>query len=147
MGWIDDIKGETIGLDTAPLIYFMEEHSKYIEAVQIFFDAMAKGDFVVVTSTVTLLEVMVYPLRSNNRELANEYRDILLHSQIETMEITNEVSEQAAKLRAIHDIRTPDAIQIGTALSANASFFFTNDAHLPAIPDIDYLTLDSIIIK
>ena len=73
MEWIDDLKGKTVGLDTAPLIYFIEENPAYIETVRFFFEAMERGDFLVVTSTVTLLEVLVHPLRSNNRELATEY--------------------------------------------------------------------------
>ena len=66
----------------------------------------------IVTSTVTLLEVLVHPLRSNNRELATEYRDILLNSKQMTLEVSNAIAEQAAQLRAPHNIRTPDAIQI-----------------------------------
>jgi len=77
--WIDDLQGKTAGLDTAPLIYFIEENPAYIETVKPFFEAMDRGEFLVVTSTVTLLEVLVHPLRSNNRELATEYRDILLN--------------------------------------------------------------------
>jgi len=52
----------------------------------------------VVTSTVTLLEVLVHPLRSNNRELATEYRDILLNSKLMTLEVSNAIAEQAARL-------------------------------------------------
>ena len=144
MGWIDDIQGETIALDTAPLIYFIEEHPAYIEQVQCFFEGMAKDRFIVVTSTITLLEVLVHPLRRGQQKLACEYRDILLHSQLTTLEISHEISERAAQLRAGYGIRTPDALQIGTAISAGAKWFFTNDTGLPKIPNIRYLTLGSI---
>lgn len=73
---------------------------------------MDRGDFTVVTSTITLLEVLVHPLRSNNTEIAAEYRDILLNSKLVTMEVSSTIAEQAAQLRAVHNIRTPDAIQI-----------------------------------
>ncbi|MBW1745799.1 MAG: PIN domain-containing protein [Deltaproteobacteria bacterium] len=117
---INVLRGKTVGLDTAPLIYFIEENPAYIEIVRFFFEAMDRGDFIVVTSTVTLLEVLVHPLRSNNRELATEYRDILLNSRLMTLEVSNAIAEQAAQLRATHNIRTPDAIQIrafGTYIS------------------------------
>ena len=100
MEWINDLRGKTVGLDTAPLIYFIEENPAYIEIVRFFFEAMDRGDFMVVTSTVTLLEVLVHPLRSNNRELATEYRDILLNSRLITLEVSNVIAEQAAQLRA-----------------------------------------------
>ena len=61
MEWITRLSGKTIGLDTAPLIYFMEEHPFYLEFVHPFFQALDRGDFIVVTSTITLLEVLVYP--------------------------------------------------------------------------------------
>ncbi len=145
MEWIGHLRGKTVGLDTAPLIYFIEENPVYIETVRVFFEAMNRGDFSVVTSTVTLLEVLVHPLRTNNRELAAEYRDILLNSELLTLEVSSVIAEQAAKLRAAYNIRTPDAIQISAALNAGATHFFTNDIRLPEIPFIQILTLDSLI--
>lgn len=147
MEWINALQGETVGLDTAPLIYFIEENPVYIEAVRPFFEAMDRGDFTVVTSTVTLLEVLVHPLRGKNKELAAEYRDILLNSKLMTLEVSNVISEQAARLRAAHNIRTPDAIQISAALNAGATHFFTNDVRLPEIPFIKVLSLDAILNK
>jgi predicted nucleic acid-binding protein len=143
--WIDDLRGKTIGLDTAPLIYFIEENPPYIETVRLFFEAMDRGDFLVVTSTVTLLEVLVHPLRSNNRELATEYRDILLNSRLMTLEVSSAIAEQAAQLRAAYDIRTPDAIQLSAALNAGATQFFTNDVRLPNIPSIQILSIDALL--
>ncbi len=145
MEWINDLQGKTVGLDTAPLIYFIEENPAYIETVKLFFEAMDRGEFSVVTSTVTLLEVLVHPLRSNNRELATEYRDILLNSKLITLEVSSAIAEQAAQLRATHNIRTPDAIQISAALNAGATHFFTNDIRLPEIPSIQILSIDTLI--
>ncbi|MCD4762476.1 MAG: PIN domain-containing protein [Deltaproteobacteria bacterium] len=145
MEWINVLRGKTVGLDTAPLIYFIEENPAYIEIVRFFFEAMDRGDFIVVTSTVTLLEVLVHPLRSNNRELATEYRDILLNSRLMTLEVSNAIAEQAAQLRATHNIRTPDAIQISAALNAGATHFFTNDIRLPEIPSLQILSIDALV--
>jgi predicted nucleic acid-binding protein len=142
--WITALQGKTIGLDTAPLIYFIEENPAYIEAVRPFFEAMDRAEFLVVTSTVTLLEVMVHPLRRNNKKLAEEYRDILLNSGLMTMEVSSSIAEQAARLRATHNIRTPDAIQISAALEAGATHFLTNDIRLPNIPSLNIISLDSI---
>ncbi len=145
MGWIDDLQGKTVGLDTAPLIYFIEENPAYIETVRYFFEAMDRGDFLVVTSTVTLLEVLVHPFRSNNRKLAAEYRDILLNSKLTILEVSTSIAEQAAQLRAAHNIRTPDAIQVSAALSAGAIHFLTIDIRLPEIPSIQIFSLDALL--
>ncbi|MDL2124470.1 MAG: hypothetical protein LWX51_15660 [Deltaproteobacteria bacterium] len=47
MEWINDLRGKTVGLDTAPLIYFIVENPAYIEIVWFFFEAMDRGDFMV----------------------------------------------------------------------------------------------------
>lgn len=144
MGWIANLQGKTVGLDTAPLIYFIEENPAYIEKVQPFFEGMERADFEVVTSTVTLLEVLVHPLREDKTELAAEYRDILLKSKLITVEVSHQISEQAASLRSRYSIRTPDAIQLSTSLNAGASFFLTNDIRLPKISSIHIMSLDDL---
>ncbi|RPI80039.1 MAG: type II toxin-antitoxin system VapC family toxin [Desulfobacteraceae bacterium] len=145
MEWVSQLYGKTVALDTAPLIYFIEENPTYQKLIHPFFESMDGGDFTVVTSTLTLLEVLVHPLRKGNHDLAAEYKEILLNSKLITMEISSTIAEQAARLRAVHNIRTPDAIQIGSALNAGASHFITNDIRLPQIPGIQIFTLDGII--
>lgn len=146
MGWVTDLSGQVVGLDTAPLIYFIEENPVYFETVQDFFRAIDARELTVVTSTVTLLEVLVHPLRRNDIELAAQYREILLHSQgLTTIPLSATVAEEAAQLRAEHSIRTPDAIQMAAAIGAGATAFLTNDAGVPSLPDIDILLLDELI--
>ena len=145
MEWVTNLQGKTIGLDTAPLIYFIEEHPTYLETILNLFEAVERGEVTAVTSTVTLLEELVHPFRSNNDDLATEYRDILLHSKVITYDISAPIAEAAAQLRSRHNIRTPDAIQIAAAMHAGASHFLTNDARLPAIPSIEILVLDDVI--
>ncbi|MDJ0540525.1 MAG: PIN domain-containing protein [Microcystis sp. M53603_WE2] len=98
-----------------------------------------------VTSTLTLSEVLVHPLRSGNVELAGQYRDILLDQEnLITVPISLEIAEVAAQLRARQNLRTPDAIQIATAMGEGAMFFLTNDARLAAVPDLKVLVLDAL---
>ena len=131
-----------VGLDTAPLIYFIEENPLYLDIVRPFFDAMDLGLFSAVTSTVTLLEVLVYPFRQGDMRLAQQYRDILLNAEWLTMvPLTNDIAEEASRLRAAHALRTPDAVQIATARHREASFFLTNDARLPSLPELRVLIL------
>ena len=51
MEWISGLQGKIVGLDTAPLIYFIEENPIYLEISKLFFEAMDKDEFSVVTST------------------------------------------------------------------------------------------------
>jgi len=50
MEWLTPLQGQIVGLDTAPLIYFIEQHPDYLEHVRAFFTAMDAGDLQVVTS-------------------------------------------------------------------------------------------------
>ncbi|MGV2388092.1 MAG UNVERIFIED_CONTAM: PIN domain-containing protein [Microcystis novacekii LVE1205-3] len=94
---------------------------------------------------MTLTEVLVHPLRSGNVELACQYRDILLdQDNLITVPISVEIAEVAAQLRARQNLRTPDAIQIATAMGEGAMFFLTNDARLAAVPDLKVLVLDAL---
>ena len=146
MAWIEALQGQIVALDTAPLIYFIEDHPKYADAVGPFFNSLASGDFQAITSVITLLEVLVHPLRNNNPTLAAQYREILLHTDgLSIDSLDQDIAEEAARLRAIHGIRTPDAIQLATATKGSASFILTNDSNLPAISGMQVLVLDQLL--
>lgn len=145
MEWIEALQGKVVGLDTTPLIYFIEENPTYLDMVHPFFEAMDQGEFSVVTSIVTLLEVLVHPFRRGDTRLAQQYRDILLDAEsLTTIFVSQDIAEEAARLRAVHNIRTPDAIQMATVIHEGASIFLTNDASLPSLPELSVLVLDSL---
>lgn len=108
---------------------------------------MFRSEFSVVTSVLTITEVLVYPLRQGNTALAQQYREILFNSQgLTTIEVFPDIAENAAELRANYNLRTPDAIQMATAIRGGASFFLTNDARLPSLPALSVLVLDTLIV-
>jgi predicted nucleic acid-binding protein len=145
MEWLAQLQGQVVGLDSAPLIYFIEENPTYLEMTDAFFEAMVRGEFRVVTSVVTLLEVLVYPLRQGNRILAQQYRDILFNEEgLTTIAVSPAIAEVAAQLRASYNLQTPDSIQMATAISGGASFFLTNDARLPSLPGLEVLVLEEL---
>ena len=145
MGWVAALKGALVGLDTAPLIYYIETHPTYLPMVDPFFDALGRGEFVAVTSVVTLLEVLVHPIRASDSALADEYRDLLFNSAtVSTLDVTPPIAEEAARLRAVYNLRTPDAIQLATAITASATHFLTNDARLKVVSGIQVLVLDEL---
>jgi predicted nucleic acid-binding protein len=143
--WIEALRGSTVGLDTGPLIYYIEEHPAFLAKIKPFFEAAQRNEFRIVTSFVTLIEVLVHPLREGRSELAEEYRSILLQSPALTaVPLDESIAEQAAELRARHNLRTPDAIQLATAIRSGASWFLTNDAQLANLSDISVLVLKQL---
>jgi predicted nucleic acid-binding protein len=145
VGWVEDLHGQVVGLDTAPLIYYLEEHPLYLPVVDPFFAALARGDLQAVTSTVTLIEVLTQPLRHGDAALAAQYRSLLLNNQaIIVRAVSVTVAEEAARLRATYALRTPDAVQLAAAIDVGAASFLTNDARLAAVPDVQVVILDQV---
>lgn len=146
MEWIRKLRGTIVGLDSAPLIYFVEEHPTYLPFVDPFFEAMERGDIQVVTSTLTLTEVLVHPYRHGNRGLAQQYSRILLNTRnLKTLPVSAEIAVEAARLRAMHGLKTPDSIQLATARLNNATVFLSNDKGLATIPDLELILLDRLL--
>lgn len=135
-----------IGIDTAPIIYYIEKHPKYDQTVSSFFLAIKQGSVTGITSVISLSEVLVQPLRVNNTLLANRYRDFLLGSKHFTcLPIDATITELAALLRARYSrLRTPDALQIAVALFSGCDAFLTNDADLKCVQEIQIITIDDL---
>ncbi len=144
---IQNFASKVVYLDTAPLIYFIEGHSTYQPILASLFDFNDKGGFSLlllllllltstITSTVTLLEVLVKPLREEQAGVARQYRDILTTAPgIEVIDITAAIAENAARLRARYNLRTPDAIQLATSIGTGADYFLTNDHRLKVVSE------------
>lgn len=146
MGLVDELSGSTVCIDTAPVIYFIEKHDAYFNILRPIFLEIDAGNIQAITSTVTLLEVLVQPLRKGNKSLADQYRDILLYSEnLTTFEILHEVSEKSAEIRASYAIKTPDAIQIAVGLLFGADSFLTNDPVLKKVSDMNVFVLDDFL--
>ena len=122
------VKGKSVFLDTAPLIYFIEKNRRYHDILKPVISQIDALETEGITSTITLLEVLVHPLREGNHRLADKYKAILLSSNgLLTYEISHAISEQAALFRAQHGLRTPDAIQLATATIHKADYFLTDN--------------------
>ncbi len=145
MGWIDLLKGYKVGLDTSPLIYLAEANTDYKTVVKPFFEAVRHNEFIVVTSMISVVEVLVHPIRNNDTDLIQKYRDLLFKTRgLKTVMLSQPIAEEAARLRATNNIRTPDSIQMATAIVEEASFFLTNDKHFPSLPNLKILLLDDL---
>lgn len=148
MGLVHELRGSRICIDTAPFIYFIEKDPKYQGIIKPVFAEIDAGKIDAITSTVTLLEVLVYPFRMKNESLAEQYREILLYSDgLTTFEIYHDVSELSSRLRAKYSIRTPDAIQIAVGIIYGADIFLTNDSNLKKVKDIKMMILEDFLEK
>ncbi len=142
---VADLSSKAVFLDTAPLIYFIEGHSVYQSRLKQLFTSNDNGGFIFITSTITLLEVLVKPLRDGQSQLGNQYKNILMSAPgIEIYEISGYIAVKAAELRAKYNLHTPDALQMATAIEFNADYFLTNDSRLKSVTEIYSITLSEL---
>jgi predicted nucleic acid-binding protein len=139
--------GTVIGLDTAAFIYFIEEHPLYEPLLSPLFEQrIERGENRAVTSVVTLAEVLVQPKRLARDDLAQRYREFLTAgANLMLVDITAAVAERAATLRAQHNLRLPDAIQVAAAIEHGAAYFITNDTRLRRLTEPTVVILDDYL--
>lgn len=146
MALIDDVGAGPIGVDTAIFIYFIEEDERFLAPVAPLFAGADAGEFELVASALTLLEVLVVPYRAGNVELAARYEAVLTRSRgVRLIDLTQEHLRLAAQLRAATNVATPDALQLAAALSSRCSSFITNDRRLPAVPGLRIVQLSDYL--
>ncbi len=98
---LNRLKGKLICIDTAPFIYFIENNRRYSKFLGELFFRVDEGKIRVVTSTITLLEVLVHPYRNKRPDLAEHYEEMLTGSAgVHLVSIDSEIANEAAEIRA-----------------------------------------------
>jgi predicted nucleic acid-binding protein len=140
------ITGRIVAFDTAPLIYYIEENEDFVHLVEELFELIDAGTATGLTSVLTLLEVLVKPRREGLIDVAEKYRTILTNSaNITLYPVDGAVCEIAAELRSKYSwLRTPDAIQIATAIEHRAQTVVTNDQRWNRITELEVIVLQDI---
>lgn len=144
---VDDVlRGVSrLGLDTAPIVYFIEGNPEFHALCVPFFAAIDSGSITAFTSTITLPETLVHPLRSGDTHRATAFRNLLLATQgVTTVPLSVDTAERTARLRADYNLRTPDAVQIATALHSGCEAFLTNDNQLKRVTDLRIVVVSEL---
>jgi len=116
-----------IAVDSNCFIYLIEG-SPYERFLLSMFRSIERGEVKAVTSALTIAELMVGPYRSGDRNVQNQYRMALCgFRNLEFRAVDADVADLAAKLRVKCGLKTPDAIQLATAMASGADVFVTND--------------------
>jgi predicted nucleic acid-binding protein len=142
LGLIEDLGAGPVALDTAVFIYFIEEDQRFLPVVKQVFEGIDSGSLPATTSTLTLLETLVGPIRAGNHRLAEAYESLLSRSRgLHLLDLDCVSIRLAAGIRALAGLKTPDALQVASALQAGCSAFLTNDRQIPSIGDMRTLQL------
>ena len=78
------------------------------------------------------MECLIMPLRNQNKILLKKFEDWF--QQFQTYEFERAIFQQATQLRAdFPGLKTPDPLQLATAIHHNCDEFWTNDHRLDKI--------------
>ena len=145
MGLSHALPSGSVALDTVAFIYYIEDHPAYAPPLDALFRQADAGSRLLVTSALTILEVLVIPYRSGRMDLASRYEAVLTRSRgLRLVDIDRDQLRGAAQLRARNRIRTPDALQLAAALSHRCVAFVTNDRRMAPIPGLTIVQLSDI---
>jgi len=135
-----------IAVDTSIFIYQIEANSTYLAYTDPIFSWLEGAKSEAITSTITMTELLVLPYREGDEERANDFYGLLsTYPNLRWIDPNLEIADLAARLRALHRLRTPDAIQAATAVCSQVTGLITNDAVFERVEGFQTLVLDELL--
>ena len=136
-----------LGIDTAVFSYAVERNPIYVDRVREVFRRIEAEVIAGYSSVITITEALTHPKRTRDMILEQGYRAILLGSHnFQLLDTNAAIADSAADLRARYNLRTPDALQIATALQAGCEAFLTNDRRVGRVTELRVLVLDELTL-
>jgi predicted nucleic acid-binding protein len=132
--------------DTSVFIYLFEDYEPFSSIVDAIWRRMMERGDKLVTSAMTLGELLVKPSKLGQASLVEQY-DNAVRTRAQVINFDPQVAWRYASLRATHKLRNPDAIQLACAAHYGVDLFITNDLklHRLDVPGIGFITpLDKV---
>ena len=127
------MSGKKAFLDTNLFIYLIEENELYLNKVHNMLQFLEHNGYEIITSTLTLGEILTKPYKDNRLDLVEQYKAFF--SDMELIELNSEIASLFANIRAKYNIKTPNAVQLASAIYGNTDLFVTNDDRLSRFED------------
>jgi predicted nucleic acid-binding protein len=135
-----------IALDTSVFIYQLEANDRYVALADAVFSWLERPGHTAVTSTITMTELLVPSYRNADENRVDEFYALLsTYPSLDCISPGLELADSAARLRATHRLRTPDALQAATAIHEKATALITNDPVLARVREFETAVLDNFL--
>jgi predicted nucleic acid-binding protein len=135
-----------IALDTSVFIYELDANPRYVAFTGPIFAWLEQPGHAAVTSALTMTELLVQPYRAGDEERVNLFYGLLsTFPNLEWVAPDLEIADIAARLRARHRVRTPDAVQAATAARSRVTGLITNDPAFERVDAFETLLLDALL--
>ena len=115
--------------DTNLFIYLLEDNQGLSKAVTDLRKKMLQRGDQLLTSALTLSEVLVKPVEAGNDDLHRKYEEaITMTASVIPFDL--KAARLYASIRRDRSLRAPDAVQLACAAAAGVDLFITNDRRL-----------------
>ena len=132
-----------IFLDTAPIIYYLQNSDLYSANMKRFWNNYVEYDYM--TSAITVTEYLTYPYRQNDFQLINDFYSFVENMEIQICDIDKKIAEKAAQIRAEYKFfKTMDSLQLAMACVMGCDLFLTNDKQLKQFKEIKCITVEEL---
>lgn len=115
--------------DSNLFIYFLEGNDERAVATKTLRKNMLDRGDLLLTSTLTLGEILVKPTAQGDETLCRLYEDVVRKTSL-ILPFDLQASRHYARIRSSTSIKGPDAIQLACAGVAGVDLFVTNDRRL-----------------
>jgi predicted nucleic acid-binding protein len=133
-------------VDTMLFVYHFEGNERFGPAAGRLLAAAEGGRCRLVASVLARMEVLVVPKRHGREDLCQRYRDLFdAFPNLAVLPIGPEITEIAAGLRATHNLRTPDALHLATAIQAGAKAFVSEDRRIRGVAGMEVVALEQAL--
>lgn len=117
--------------DTNLFIYLFEGQGSMSSRVSSLREAMLRRGDQLLTSTLTMGEILVKPMERGDAQLFRKYEDALTATSV-LIPFDLKAAKIYAALRVDRSLRAPDAMQLACAAGVGVDLFITNDMRLHA---------------
>ena len=114
--------------DTNLFVYLVQGHGRAKQVAALRQRMMEREDELL-TSALTLGEVLVKPMEAGDQELQQRYENVITAGAT-VLPFDARAAPRFAEIRRDRSIRAPDAIQLACASMAGVDLFITNDDRL-----------------
>ena len=135
-----------VALDTSIFIYQLEANTKYLALTDTIFTWLERPGSRAIASTISMTELLVQPYRRLDVNRAGSFYALLsTFPNLDWIAPDLQIAALAARIRADHGLKTPDAIQAATAAHAGVPALVTNDSIFERVTDFETLILDRFL--
>ena len=137
-----------IFIDTSPIIYLLDEKSPLRSKAEQIFSSLLNSQSPLVTSTITCMEYLIFPYRTNNNPAIKIFWEFLRECNVNIHKIDEITAIKATQIRVSYPhFKTADSLRLAAACVNGCELFLTNDKQLRQFVSLDCVILEDFHVK